>query len=358
MKMRDFVLDLTPTAINRTAIYHIANDTANEALNRVGGFRYGSQVKHRPLADHELSKLKNQILRTIFSDQLTSSSTVRPITSSASRTFYFDPLYVLFGSITASDVVLVLDLTPITNPEWHDGHISRLYETAFRKALSSGAKICSISRNTAEALYVNFGLPADNVTVIPLYLRRGAWAASEPAAKRDKTLLFVGSLETRKNISGLIRAFSASKLSASGYQLTIVGGDGKGAEQIRDMAKATPGVRLTGYVSDAELAKLYRTSRAFVYPSFLEGFGVPLLEAAAAGLPILTSTTGAPPENAPPGSILIDPHEPAELVEGLRAIARLSDDEILLASNAGIAHAEKFTFSNYYEAFSKAFFET
>jgi glycosyltransferase involved in cell wall biosynthesis len=108
--------------------------------------------------------------------------------------------------------------------------------------------------------------------------------------------LFVGSLEARKNIVGTIEAFRLSGLVAKGYQLLIVGGRAHGAEEIEQKAAMTDGVVLCGFLSDAEKIAAYAGATGFVYPSYLEGFGIPLLEAMAFGIPSVTTVTGASPE--------------------------------------------------------------
>src|SRR5262249_44166268 len=157
-----------------------------------------------------------------------------------------------------------------------------------------GAQVASISHNTALALWANYGIPLDQITVVPLYLRNGVGPAVQenpPPTSCSRHLLFVGSLETRKNLSGLFHAFEASGLAREGFTLVIVGGDAKGADQVKQDADDVRGVSLRGFVSDGVLRSLYRSAAAFVYPSYLEGFGLPVIEAASWGLPIVTSNT-------------------------------------------------------------------
>jgi glycosyltransferase involved in cell wall biosynthesis len=354
-------IDLTPTVINRTAIFHIALDTSAALARFVGKFRYGRTYADVPITDRRaLDAKKKQILEAIFSGAglarerwrgILESSRRRPV--AVSRIFFFDPLYTLFEDVTRDDIVLVLDLTTVTNPEWHDPRVSALYQIAFRRIAASGARIASISENTAWALRANYGIPVDEVSVVPLYLRR-AFVDDTPLGEdaRTKTLLFVGSLETRKNISGLLKAFEISRLSADGFRLVIVGGDGIGASTIKSLAVDIPGTELRGFVADDELNSLYRTARAFVYPSYLEGFGVPILEASSAGLPILTSTTGATAEFAPPGSTLVDPYDTPAIADGLRRIALLDGDEVSAIRARNREHARQFSFERYLDRLS------
>jgi glycosyltransferase involved in cell wall biosynthesis len=308
----------------------------------------------RPLLDARKQQILDEILgkRGLAKERWlgpTRSTHRRPDT--VDRIFFFDPLYTLFEDIKQDDIVLVLDLTTITNPEWHNPRVSMLYHVAFRKITASGARLASISESTAKALWANYGVPPSEIAVVPLYLRR---AFSEPlqGVNKQKKLLFVGSLETRKNIHGLIKAFSFSRLEREGFQLVIAGGDGVGAPAIKALAASVRGVDLRGFVSDDELQHLYRTSLAFVYPSYLEGFGVPILEAASAGLPILTSITGATGEVAPAGSILVDPYDTAAIANGLRQIALLSDTDLAVIADRNREHAAGFSFERYFSTIS------
>jgi glycosyltransferase involved in cell wall biosynthesis len=156
--------------------------------------------------------------------------------------------------------------------------------------------VLAISRNTAECFRVNYGFPADRIEVVPLYLPRHFETEFVPTYAVAPYVLCVGSLEERKNLLGAIDIFRLSRLAESGYELLVVGARGQGAEKVEARAAATPGVRLAGFISNDQLASLYAGASAFLYPSYLEGFGVPLLEALHAGLPCIASCTGAAPE--------------------------------------------------------------
>lgn len=352
---------MTPTAINRTAIYHIALDTANALTGSVSGFRYLSIDRRSPISDlTSLNTLRDRVLKSVLSDDgLIREKTNfenRKIRKKKNRIFYFDPLYILFDDLDENDVVLVLDLTPITNPEWHNPRVCELYDLAFKRTAKSGAKIGAISQNTACALWANFGIPYDQISVIPLYLREGVGRGKDPLdceQGNDKVLLFVGSLENRKNLIGLFQAFDASGLWEEGYRLKIAGGNGSGSDEIRAYADTVEGVEILGFVTDDQLRGLYRQACAFVYPSYLEGFGLPILEACSWGLPLVTSVTGATAEVAPPGSILVDPYDVASIADGLRTVVKLrGSDKIRLAKESDI-HVKKYSFENYIKAINR-----
>ncbi len=356
--MLDVILDMTPTTINRTAIFHIALDTAKALSGKIRGFRYMRDDLAEPVSDLEkLNGMRSDVLNAVLSDHGLISAVRRhdvgwssPTSTRTSKMFYFDPLYALFDELRRDDLVLILDLTPITNPEWHNPRVCELYRAAFQRVATSGATIASISQNTAQALWANFGIPYDQIAVVPLYLRDGVGGTPEDVSVErlsSKTLLFVGSLESRKNLAGLFRAFEASRLAAEGYHLAVAGGNGAGADEIKAIGNGVRGVEILGFVSDSELRELYRTAHAFVYPSYLEGFGVPILEAASWGLPIMTSITGAPPEVSPSGSILVDPYDIKSISRGLRQIAGMGEAERESVAAINREHARRYSFKRY-----------
>jgi glycosyltransferase involved in cell wall biosynthesis len=356
------ILDMTPTAINRTAVFHIVMDTARAWRGHGCSYRYGDNVQAALLETTEaLNAARPEILQLVLGDQGLIRESKRPFgirrpRASNSRMLFFDPLYVLVDEVRADDIVLVLDVSPLTNPEWHDGRVCELYRLAYDRLAVSGAKILSISRHTTLSLWANFGIDPRDVTEIPLYTRNGVKPALSRSVDTEKRFLFVGSLELRKNIIGLMLAFERSRLSAQGYELSIVGGNGRGAEDITSVAAGIKGVHLHGFLPDEELQQLYRTSMAFVYPSYLEGFGVPLLEAMAWGLPILTATTGATAELAADTALLVDPHDIEAISDGFVRLTEMTAPERQTHQAASRARAAEFTFDRYLSTMEAAVF--
>jgi glycosyltransferase involved in cell wall biosynthesis len=346
---------MSPAAINRTAMYHVVHDTANAMSDVVKCYRYGWECRAQAISKREeLDKQRKSILSAILSEdglitQRWSPYLQRPSHRDFASVVFFDALYTLFGGVDVMDYVFVLDLTPVTNPEWHSPRVCELYELAFRRVIASGAKLIAISHDTARALWASYGVPLSEIAVLHLYQRSNLVIGNTP--RDPKLLLFVGSLETRKNVAGLIKAFEITGLGRHGYRLVIAGGDAHGAEEIRILASAIEGVVLEGFVTDQRLAELYSTAAAFIYPSFLEGFGVPLLEAMSAGLPVVASLTGAAPEVAGESALLVDPYDVRDIAKGIIAVTSRTESELLKMAKQGIARAKKFTFESYIARF-------
>ncbi len=155
-------------------------------------------------------------------------------------------------------------------------------------------------------------------------------------------LLFVGTIEPRKNLPRLLRAIRRLRRRRPLPPLVVAGRAGWAYGTALDELRADPGVRLLGHVDDATLAALYRSATALCLPSVYEGFGLPVLEAMAAGLPALVGNQGSLPELAGDAAVAVDPTDVGSIAEGL---ARLLDDAELRARLVarGRARARQFT---------------
>jgi glycosyltransferase involved in cell wall biosynthesis len=160
-------------------------------------------------------------------------------------------------------------------------------------------------------------------------------------------ILFVGILQPRKNVTTLLRAFSllVREKVDRGLTLVIAGGKSWGYQEIFETARALnlrDRVRFTGFVEDEDLAELYRGARLFVYPSLYEGFGLPIVEAMASGVPVITANTSSMPEVAGGAAVLIDPRSPEALAAAMASVlgdATLSEE----LRRKGLARAREFS---------------
>lgn len=171
------------------------------------------------------------------------------------------------------------------------------------------------------------------------YLARGAGAPT-PAARarvRDRYglpaeyLLGVGHLEPRKNWARLIRAYAAlrRRRGPDVPPMVVVGGANWKFDDIYEAAEtgeARESVIFTGFVQEEDLPEVYAGARAFAYPSLYEGFGIPVLEAMACGVPVLTSNVTALPEIAGDAALLVDPYDVDAMADGLERL--VSDPDL------------------------------
>jgi glycosyltransferase involved in cell wall biosynthesis len=333
--MMQLVIDVTPLAINRTAMYFIVRDTVKHLI--LSGHPVRLQALGEPVDLAEFiandftldasfeSRVGASLGQALSNPDALSGRYDTTMQRDTPRiNLVFDPLYLLFMGSATRTIAYVLDLTPITRPQWHNANVSRLYTTAFDRLYDPSIDILSISESTARDLWANYGIPRSRVRVVPLYDR-----FDQPVETKSreplKQFLFVGSLETRKNITGLIQGFALSGLVKKGYSLRIVGGDGHGAEVIKAAAARVPGTVLCGRLSDDKLRDEYDHCCALAYPSLWEGFGLPALEALARGIPLLLSDTGALPEVGGQFARYVDPCNPRSIASGLVEAARQTE---------------------------------
>jgi alpha-1,3-rhamnosyl/mannosyltransferase len=162
-------------------------------------------------------------------------------------------------------------------------------------------------------------------------------------------ILYLGTLEPRKNISALLEAYSfLPKKTQASFPLILAGGKGwlmdNLEDEIRRLDIASRTV-LTGYVPRKDLPALYSGAAVFVYPSLYEGFGLPPLEAMACGTPVITSNVSSFPEVVGDAGIMVDPYDVKRLRD---EIERVLEDSSLRASlgSRGLARAKQFTWEN------------
>jgi glycosyltransferase involved in cell wall biosynthesis len=220
-----------------------------------------------------------------------------------------------------------------------------------KKLIRGADKIIVVSENTKKDVTELCGVAAEKIKVVYSGVSQESIIHnSESIIKKynlpDNFILFLGTLEPRKNIEGLIRAFEIFKtVENSGYKLVIVGPRGWLYKKILERAENSPArddIKFINYISPEEKFSFYKLAKLFVYPSFYEGFGFPPLEAAAAGTPVIVSSVSSLPEVIGEAALMVDPNNPAEMA---KIMAECLTDENLRAIliEKGKAQAEKFS---------------
>jgi glycosyltransferase involved in cell wall biosynthesis len=247
-------------------------------------------------------------------------------------------------------VVTVHDLTLLTHPEWHQATKVRYFGWAMRRAVAAATRVLCVSATTAADLAERLGVDADRVAVTPLGtdLRPAPGEQVESVRRRlglhGPYLLGLGTVEPRKDLPTLVRAFAALA-SDLPHHLVLAGLAGWDGGELA-AAVAASGVAdrivLPGYVPEADKAALLTGADVFAYPSRYEGFGLPVLEAMACGVPVVTTTGGSLPEVAGDAATLIDPGDHDALAA---AIAKLAADPAARqdAAARGLRRAATFT---------------
>lgn len=224
-------------------------------------------------------------------------------------------------------VVSIHDLTFQLFPEVHEG-IKRFYFPAMiRSSVYRAREILVISDSTRRDLQRLLPTSIGKTTVTLLAARRGLITRSQTAGNGKTYVLFVGTLEPRKNLRRLIAAWtSLSEAERGDAQLVVVGLVGWMVNDLIKEIRTDPSVVFKGYVEDVELASLMAGATALVYPSIYEGFGLPVIEAMAQGIPVLTSDIGATREVALGAAVMVDPTSIDSIRRGLAQL--LGDAEL------------------------------
>ncbi len=267
---------------------------------------------------------------------------------------YHDPTGFLLR-FDGPSVATVHDLSWLRFPDAHPPDRVDAYRRMFDSTLALSAHIITDAESTRSELIGEFGASPDRVTAIPLAARaifspRTGSEAAQPLAAHGlgfrRFLLAVGTVEPRKNLEAVVRAYSSQEAQfRERLPLVLVGMSGwltAAFDTLVSPMVERGEVRRLGYVSDDELAALYASARAVIYPSLYEGFGLPPLEAMASGTPVIVSNVSSLPEVVGDAGIQVDPHDVEALREAIRVLSE--DDERWEAlRSAGLARAARFS---------------
>jgi glycosyltransferase involved in cell wall biosynthesis len=193
----------------------------------------------------------------------------------------------------------------------------RRFAEQARRAAAESDLIVAVSEFTARQVQQLLGVERSRLRVVP----HGVRSPSPQSAPREKIILHVGAIQTRKNIARLVRAFESVPPD---WRLALAGSAGFGADKILHAIENSPArgrISVLGYVSAEELAAWYGRAMFLAFPSLDEGFGIPILEAMAAGMPVLTSNRSALEEVAGGAALLVNPESVEELAEALHRLA-------------------------------------
>jgi glycosyltransferase involved in cell wall biosynthesis len=236
--------------------------------------------------------------------------------------------YLTAALSRAPMAVMVYDLVPFVAADLARSRSTWIERATIRPAVRRSSSLICISTATEQDLVQCFPRAHGKTAVAHLAADPAFSEARDQILGAEKApfVLAVGTLEPRKNLRRLIEAWeTVAEHHARSHRLLLVGPEGWGDPGLERVA-STASIEQTGYVTDAELRRLYATCACFVYPSLYEGFGLPILEAMAAGAPVVTSNLSSMPEVAGDAALLVDPTNPREIGT---AIVRVLDDPAL-----------------------------
>jgi glycosyltransferase involved in cell wall biosynthesis len=257
------------------------------------------------------------------------------------------PNPMLMASRGAARVVTIHDLDFLVHPERARAEMRHTYPALVRRHASLADGIIVVSQQVAAQVESLLHVEADRISVCPHGVPH--WTAAGPIVPGNPTgeyILFLGTLEPRKNVDGLLAAYECLTLRRQDAPpLRLAGGSVPGAESWRETIARPPlagRVTYLGYVEDARRQAVYLGARLLVMPSFDEGFGMPVAEAMSLGVPVVASNRGALPEVSGDAAILVDPDDIAGLSQAMERV--LFDGGLARRmAEEGLRQAQRFT---------------
>jgi glycosyltransferase involved in cell wall biosynthesis len=244
--------------------------------------------------------------------------------------------------LVTNQVLSIHDVTPLEHPEWFRPAFAAWYRLFWPVLIRRIHKILVPSEHVRQRLVAHFSVK--RLAVIPEGVDVDVF---HPDARRpcmelpQQYVLFLGSIEPRKNLRALLQAWDQVKGDFRDIWLVIAGDAGRVFKPV-ELQRNMDRVRLLGYVPETDLPGLYAHAVLFVLPSLEEGFGLPILEAMASGVPVLASDGGALPETTGEAGLIFPLSDPRRLTDSLRTC--LSDAGLRATmKEAGLARARMFT---------------
>ncbi len=250
-------------------------------------------------------------------------------------------------------VVTVHDLAFLRYPEQYPGFKQRYLSSMTRRSVEHADRVIAVSTNTRSDVIHFYKVEPDRVVVVPNGLDPSMKSVEDPGALTafrrkhelpEQFILFLGTLQPRKNLIALMRAWARLDPTTR-LPLVVVGAQGWMYEPILDEARAlgvAGEIVFKGFAESRDLPYWYSASTIFVYPSLYEGFGMPVVEAMACGAPVIASNTSSLPEVAGDAAILVDPSNIGAIGDAIQA---LTDQENLRRSmrERGFVQASQFS---------------
>ncbi len=324
--MAQVALELQPCCGKRSGIgtytYELARRLqSNEELTFCGNLFGKGELETLPFPVRRFSAVPYGVYRRIWHTIPVSYSFFFPKTD---LTLFFD--YIVPPKVTGKVITTVHDLAFVRYPETMSKRNLKRIQQDIVYSLERSEQILTVSQFSKEELVSCMGVEPDRIAVI-----YNAPSISQEIVDAQKLLdryhitapylLYVGTIEPRKNIARLLLAFDQLKQETGmPHQLVLAGGNGWNNEEIYRMAdglSSKESVRFIGYISGAEKNTLYQQAQAFVFPSLYEGFGIPPLEAMYFGCPVICAKAASLPEVVGEAGEYVDPMDITSIAQGI-----------------------------------------
>ncbi|MBC2581568.1 glycosyltransferase family 1 protein [Clostridium sp. DJ247] len=264
--------------------------------------------------------------------------------------------FIIPPGIKGKTIVTIHDMVHKKFPEtMTKANLKRLNNDLERSA-NRADLIITVSENSKKEIMQYLNIEASKIKIVPPGIDESLYSMEftyeninyvrEKYNLPQQYFLYLGTLEPRKNIESIIEAFALyKKKNKDNIKLVIAGGKGWGYESIFNKVEKhslTKEIIFTGYVDEKHKAYLYKMAKAFLFPSLYEGFGMPVLEAMALGVPVITSNTSSITEVCGNAAILVEPKDIEAIVSGMELLSYNEDFSDKLISE-GLEQSKKFT---------------
>jgi glycosyltransferase involved in cell wall biosynthesis len=327
--MKPIAIDMTICLSNRTAVYSIATELF-DLLPAGSPTRYWRFYFHSPptFMDSRRMDRFSRMVHRFCSRDFDHLRFIPWPRKPGRRMLFVDPIFCSATPLHCDDLIYIHDLGPITHPDLYNPGASASYEQAYRRIQSAAPRLVFVSEYTRREYMKLYPADYRSNDVVPLYFRSMFKSAGDggtgSSSDRSRTVLMVGGVERRKNHVRSIKAFWQSGLPEQGYKLKITGPGDNCMNEVLELIAGKPSVEYLGFVDAQTLTQLYLESEALLFPSLLEGFGMPALEAPRLGsIPIVSSNTVLE-EIVGPDGIQVDPYSVESIAGGLAELAQLS----------------------------------
>jgi glycosyltransferase involved in cell wall biosynthesis len=267
------------------------------------------------------------------------------------------PYFAPPRSASVPTIVTIHDLIPLLLPDYRGSRWVRLYMRLVSEAARRASYILTDSCASARDIERLLAIPSERIRVI--YLAADAiyhplsLCAQQPVLERlhipRPYLLYLGGFDPRKNVSGLLHAFATVRRALPGMNLVVAGRLPERSDALardpRSLIRQlglTDAVYLAGWVEEEDSPALYAGAAAFVFPSYYEGFGLPVLEAISCGTPAIVGAGSSLEEVGGPGCVAVSPEDTAALSEAMVRLCEDADWRNGLAQ-AGLRHVQCFS---------------
>lgn len=324
-------------------------------------YRLMLQFQHRdnvPNFNSENVRYKNIWFasKKVFS-KLQNRNLLPPMDLLFGKGVYIFPNYIRWPLLFSKSVIIVCDTVIVSHPEFVEKNTGRWLDANLRSSIEKSQKVITISKSSQRDIARHYGVPINEIDIVypavdhEVFYPRDKVEVSKLRAEYSlfgDYMLFVSTLEPRKNVENLIKAYQKiPKHLSDKYSLVLVGGRGWHDDSIREAIYEArlKGFRVLqpGYVADKDMPALFSGASAFVFPSNYEGFGIPVLEAMACGVPVICSDNSSLPEVAGDAAYYCKTNV-ASIKQAMEAVLASSSLQKKLAAKS-LIQAKKFQWS-------------